>query len=95
MLEIELQKISQKLSDNEMKLTEMQESVKTSQTQTIDMIKESKKWPLSFIHSFSLLFMNSKLKLMNIFFNQQLLLLLLAIETRKNGGGAAKPRFSS
>ena len=42
MLETELEKVKQKLHDNEVKLTEMQEHVKTSQTQTIDMIKESK-----------------------------------------------------
>ena len=42
MLETELERVKQKLHDNEIKLTEMQEHVKTSQTQTIDMIKESK-----------------------------------------------------
>lgn len=42
MLETELERVTQKLHDSEIKLTEMQDHVKTSQTQTIDMIKESK-----------------------------------------------------
>lgn len=42
MLDTELERVTQKLHDTQIKLSEMQEAVKTTQTQTIDMIKNSK-----------------------------------------------------